>query len=255
MLDGEIALVTGAGRGIGAATAAALAQAGARVVVSARRLDEAQAVADRLPAGRAIALACDVADPQAVRDLVRIAAARMGPVTIVVNNAGILQPIGRLHETDPQAWAANLQTNLAGAAAVAAAALPGMLAAGRGRIINLSSGAAHRPMEGWSAYCAAKAGLAMLTRSLHLEYAQNGILAFGLAPGLVDTRMHDGIRASGLNPVSRVPRETLSDPGEPAAAIVFLCGAAADGFAGADLDIREPVFRAAAGLPAMPAKD
>ena len=252
MLEREIVLITGAGRGIGAAAAAALAQAGARVAVSARKFADAEAVAARLPAGKALAFACDVADPAAVTSLLRDVEAGFGAPTVVVNNAGVVSPIGLLHEVDPRAWAASLQANLAGAAAVTAAALPAMLAAGRGRIVNLSSGAAHRPLEGWSAYCSGKAGLAMLTRAIALEYAARGILAFGFSPGVVDTGMQGEIRASGINPVSQIPRKSLADPAEPAAAIAFLCTPAADGFAGGEVDIRDPAFRSAAGLPALP---
>ena len=122
----------------------------------------------------------------------------------------------------------------------ARAVLPAMAAAGRGRIINLSSGAAHRPLEGWSAYCAAKAGLAMLTRSLQLEYGEYGIRSFGFSPGVVDTGMQAEIRASGINPVSRLPRESLAPADEPATGIVYLCAAASDALAGQEfIDARE----------------
>ena len=253
MLDGEIALVTGAKGGIGAATAKALAEAGAHVIVTARRLDDAEAIARECAEGRAIGLDCDVADPDSVRAVVREATAQLGPPTILVNNAGTVQPIGLLHETDADAWAANINATLIGAAAMARAVLPAMLDQGRGTIVNLSSGAAHHAMEGWSAYCAAKAGLAMVTKSLALEYGARGIRAFGFAPGIVDTGMQVEIRASGINPVSQLPREKLSGVGDPALAIVYLCSAAADDLAGGELDIRKPEFRLRVGLPALPA--
>ncbi|MBB5754518.1 SDR family oxidoreductase [Prosthecomicrobium pneumaticum] len=247
-LSGQIAIVTGAGRGIGADTARALGAAGVRVVVSARKLADAEAVAAGIEG--ALPLACDVADPDAVDALVAETEARLGPATILVNNAGVIHPIGPLHEADPREWAAAVGITLSGAASVARAVLPGMLAAGRGTIVNLSSGAAHRPFEGWSAYCAAKAGLAMVTRSIALEYGEKGIRVFGFAPGVVDTGMQVEIRASGINPVSQLPRESLADPRLPAAAIVFLCTGGADSYVGAEVDIRDPAFRSAAGLPA-----
>ena len=160
----------------------------------------------------------------------------------------LIAPIGRLDTLDPEAFAAAIRITLAGAAFAARAVLPGMVAAGRGRIINLSSGAAHRPLEGWSAYCAAKAGLAMLTRSLALEYGEQGIRAFGFSPGVVDTGMQAEIRASGINPVSKLPRESLAAVDEPAAGIAYLCSAASDIFAGQEVDIRKADFRDAAGL-------
>ncbi|WP_448955501.1 SDR family NAD(P)-dependent oxidoreductase [Labrys neptuniae] len=252
-LQGEVAIVTGAGRGIGAATARALAAAGAQVVVSARKLADAQAVADGLAEGRGFAAACDVADPRQVADLVAHTVSACGAPTILINNAGLVAPIGRLDTVDPEAFAAAIRTTLVGAAFAAQAILPAMLKAGRGTIINLSSGAAHHAMEGWSAYCAAKAGLAMLTRSLALEYGEQGIRAIGFAPGVVDTGMQAEIRASGINPVSQLPRESLAPAEAPADAIVFLCSPQGDAFAGQEIDIRQAAFRVAAGLPALPA--
>ena len=252
-LQGEIAIVTGAGRGIGAEAARALARDGATVVVTARRLAVAEAVVERITAdgGRAMALACDVADPAAAASAVESVADRVGPATILVNNAGTIEPIGRLHDTDPAQWAAAITANLTGAAAMARAVLPAMLAAGRGTIINISSGAARSALEGWSAYCASKAGLAMLTQSLALEYGAAGIRAFGFAPGVVDTGMQATIRASGINPVSRIPREALSPVAEPAQAIVFLATPAAAARAGREVDIRDADFRVACGLPPL----
>ena len=234
-LERDIVIVTGAGRGIGAETARVLAASGARVVVAARRLGDAETVAAGLPAERVLPLACDVADPEAVAAMVAATERRFGGPTALINNAGAVAPIGALHTVDPEAFAGAVRTNLVGAAFCARAVLPGMLRAGRGRIVNLSSGAAHQPLEGWSAYCAAKAGLAMLTRSLALEYGPGGILAFGFAPGVVDTGMQGEIRASGINPVSRLPREALAPASDPAHAIAFLCSPEADSFAGLGL--------------------
>ena len=127
-----------------------------------------------------------------------------------------------------------------------------MLKDGRGTIVNISSGAAHRAMEGWSAYCASKAGLAMLTKSLALEYGPLGIRVFGFAPGIVDTDMQASIRASGIGPLAKLPRNMLASPSEPAAAIAFLCSTGGASFAGQELDIRNADFRAAAGLKPLP---
>lgn len=246
-LEGEIAIVTGGARGIGAATAVALAEAGARVIVTARKVGDAEKVAEQIEGG--VALACDVSDPFAIEALVKEVEHRLSPPTILINNAGLIGPIGKLATVDPLAFAANINATLTGAALMARAVLPGMLAKGRGTIVNLSSGAAHRPLEGWTAYCAAKAGLAMVTRSIALEYAEAGIRVFGFAPGVVDTGMQGEIRASGINPVSQLPRETLADAAVPAKVIAFLCGAGADAFAGKELDIRDAELRTAAGLP------
>jgi NAD(P)-dependent dehydrogenase (short-subunit alcohol dehydrogenase family) len=251
-LTGEVAIVTGAGRGIGAAAAKALADHGARVVVSARDQTKAEAVLKALGPGAGIAVACDVADPAQVARLIAETERAFGAPSILVNNAGLVAPIGLLDVVDPEAFARAIRVTLVGAAFACQAVLPAMLGAGRGRIINLSSGAAHRPLEGWSCYCAAKAGLAMLTRSLALEYGARGIKAFGFSPGVVDTDMQAEIRASGINPVSRLPRSSLAPADEPAAAIVYLSSVTSDGLAGQEIDIRTAEFRKAAGLPALP---
>ena len=249
MLDGEIAIVTGGGRGIGAACAAALAEAGARVIVTARVLEDAERVAARIEGG--LALACDVCVPEAIEALVAEVERRLTMPTILINNAATIGPIGRLDTLDPLAFSANIATTLTGAALMARAVLPGMLARGHGTIVNLSSGAAHHPLEGWTAYCAAKAGLAMVTRMLALEYGAAGIRVFGFAPGIVDTAMQAEIRASAINPVSRLPRAMLADPAMPADAIARLCGPAGDAFAGQEIDLRDAVLRAGLGLPPL----
>ena len=254
-LAGEIAVVTGAGRGIGAATAQALARAGASVAVTARRVDEAAAVAGRIATanGRAIAVACDVGEATSVDDAVKETERRLGTPTILVNNAGRIAPIGKFADVAVEGWAAVIDVNLIGAVRMAHAVLPAMLAAGRGTIVNVSSGAGRRAMEGWSAYCASKAGLNMLTQSLALEYGDAGLRVFSLAPGIVDTDMQGAIRDSGIGPIARLPRAMLASPEDPAAAIAFLCSPAGQPFAGQVLDIRDAKFRAAAGLPPLPA--
>lgn len=253
-LKDKVVIITGAGRGIGAATAKAFAGAGAAVVVSARTVGAAQAVADQIAAGggQAAAVACDVTDYGSVAALVEEAGRRFGRVDVLVNNAGVIEPIGRVADTDPAAWAQAVEINLVGAYHAVRAALPAMLRGAGGTIVNLLSGAAFKAMEGWSAYGSSKAGLAMLTRSIAHEYGEQGIRAIGFAPGLVDTAMQGQIRTSGINPISRLPRDTLTPPEEPAGVIVWLCTRAADGYVGrVDVDIRDPALRQAAGLAAL----
>jgi NAD(P)-dependent dehydrogenase (short-subunit alcohol dehydrogenase family) len=198
--------------------------------------------------GQAAAVGCDVSRSEDVATLVLETGRLFGPPTILVNNAGVVAPIGRLDTVEPEAFAASIRITLVGAAFAARAVLPAMVEAGRGRIINLSSGAAHRPLEGWSAYCAAKAGLAMLTRSIALEYAEAGIKAFGFSPGVVDTGMQAEIRASGINPVSQMPREAHAPPEHPARVIAWLCGPEAQDLLGEELSIRDPELRRQVGL-------
>ncbi|MBV8705521.1 MAG: SDR family oxidoreductase, partial [Acetobacteraceae bacterium] len=167
---------------------------------------------------------------------------RVGAVTALVNNAGVVEPIAGLERADPAAWARNVEINLIGAFHAIRAVLPEMRAAGRGTIINVSSGAALRPLEGWSAYCAAKAGLAMLTQAVALE-AVPGLRVFGFQPGTTDTEMQVTIRASGVNPISQIPRAQLTPVEEPARAIVYLCTPAADDLNGKEFSLRDEAFR------------
>jgi len=248
-LTGQVVVVTGASRGIGAAAAEALARAGAAVMLAARGKGQVAEVARRIvnTGGRAEAEACDVADWASVQALLAETKHRLGPVTALVNNAGVIEPIARLEQADPDEWARNIRINLVGAFHAIRAVLPEMRAAGRGTIINVSSGAALRPLEGWSAYCAAKAGLAMLTQAIALE-AVPGLRVFGFQPGTTDTDMQVTIRGSAMNPISRIPREQLTPVNEPARAIVYLCTPAADDLSGKEFSLRDEAFRRRLGL-------
>ncbi|WP_135465934.1 SDR family NAD(P)-dependent oxidoreductase [Crenalkalicoccus roseus] len=249
-LEGRVALVTGASRGLGEGAARALAARGAAVMLLARDGAAAGAVARGIAAegGRAEALACDVADHAAVARAVAETRARLGRLDILVNNAGVIEPIAAIAESDPAAWARSISINLVGAYNAVRAALPGMLEAGGGRIVNVSSGAAYRPLEGWSAYCAGKAGLAMLTRAIALETEGRGIRVFGFSPGTIDTDMQARIRASGMNPISRIPRAELSPVAHAVRGLLHLCTPAADDLAGQDVSMRDEAFRRRIGL-------
>ena len=244
-LDGKVAIVTGASRGIGEAAALALGEAGAAVVLAARSTRHLEANARKITAagGRAIALECDVSDYDACQRLVHETAVRFGQPDILVNNAGVIEPISMVAASEPQAWARSIEINLIGAYYAIRAVLPGMLERGGGDIINVSSGAAHRPLEGWSAYCSGKAGLAMLTRAIDLEHSPGGIRVFGFQPGTTDTDMQVAIRASGINMISQIPREKLTPVALPAKAIVFLCTKEADDYKGKDFSLNDPEFR------------
>ncbi|MEQ9692408.1 MAG: SDR family oxidoreductase [Bauldia litoralis] len=249
-LDGEIALVTGASRGIGAEIARARGRAGAAVTVTARQQAAAETVADGIVAdgGKAIALACVVGDLASIATAGAEVTKRLGAPTILINNAGVIDPLGDFHAIDIADWSTNLTVNLTGPAVAAQAVLPAMLAAGRGTIVNISSGVAQFPVAGWGAYCVAKAGLMMLGQVLDAEYGDRGIRVFGLAPGLVDTDMQGTIRAAGVGPTAGMTRVQLTPPEEPANAVVFLCGSGGDAFTGLELDLRDADFRAALGL-------
>lgn len=253
-LSGKVVAIVGGSRGIGAAAAMRFAMAGASVVVAARSAAGCDAVANsiRSAGGRALPVACDVTRYGDVEALVGRAADAFGGIDILVNNAGTIDPIGHLTKADPEDWARSISINLTGAFHVLRAAVPVMMERSRPVVINVSSGAASAPNEGWSAYCAGKAGLAMLTRSLALETEGSGLVVFGFRPGIVDTDMQVAIRASGMNPVSRIPRRDLLPVDDPARFLVWLAGGEADDLNGQEVDIRAPGLRERAGLDPRP---
>lgn len=244
MRSGKVFLVTGAGRGIGREICKHLVARGHEVVAAVRRAEAMDSLQNDLGAG-AVVTACDVSQAAQVERLFGLVDKFFGGLDGLVNNAATVQPIGRIGAFKPEEWHEALLTNLYGPYLCIASALPLLAARSGGVVVNLSSGAAQRPMEGWSAYCATKAGLAMLTRSVHEEYHGQGVSAVGLAPGRVDTDMQAAIRQSGINPVSRIERSALAAPEFPARAIVALLEGAGHQFAGQEVDVRDEAFRKA----------
>jgi len=217
---GWVALVTGAGRGIGAATAAALAAAGASVAVLARSTDEIARVAARLrDAGHASSgVTCDVGDPAAVRAAVAQVERGLGPVDVLINNAGVVAPLGPTAEIDVQAWAAALAINLTGAFACIQAVLPGTRARRWGRSVNVSTGAATgRGLRHANAYSVSKAGLEMLTANLAAALAGTGVTVNAVRPGVVESAMQASPRAQSPARVGDAfvaPFRRLKDEGQ-----------------------------------------
>lgn len=247
-LSGKTVLITGASRGIGAAAARAFAEAGARVALAARSEEAVAELAGELGAERALAIPCDVSRYWEVAAAVDATVKTFGGLDVLVNNAGVVNPIAHLDEADPEGWGAVIDINLKGVFHGVRAALPVMLAAGGGTILTVSSGAAHRPVEAWSAYCASKAGAAMLTRSIDLEARERGVRAMGLSPGTVATEMQREIKASGINEVSQLDWSAHIPPEWPARALVWMCGTDADGYLGQELALRDEELRREIGL-------
>lgn len=246
-ISGKTVVITGASKGIGAAAAYEFAEKGAQVVLLARSSDAIAEIAGNI-GKQALAIACDVSRYWEVDGAFDVVRREFGTLDVLVNNAGVIDPIGSLSDSDPEAWSHAIDINLKGVYNGVRAALPKMLAQGGGTILNVSSGAAHSPLEGWSAYCSGKAAAAMLTRCVHLENVDAGIRVMGLSPGTVATEMQVKIKASGINPVSKLDVSDHVPPEWPAKALVWMCDADADGYLGEEISLRNEELRAKLGL-------
>ena len=242
---GKTVIITGASRGIGAATARGFAGAGANVVLVARGAAVIEDLASEIGG---IAMPCDVADYDAVAAVADQTTDRFGAIDILINNAGVIEPISHLASSDPAGWAAAFDINLKGVYNGMRAVLPGMIANRGGTVLTVSSGAAHGPVEAWSHYCASKAGAAMLTRCIDKENRADGIRAMGLSPGTVATQMQREIKTSGINPVSELNWEDHIPPEWPAKALIWMCTPAADAHLGEELSLRDEGLRTNLGL-------
>ncbi|MGI3212653.1 SDR family oxidoreductase [Roseovarius tibetensis] len=246
-LQGKCVLITGASKGIGAAAARKFAEAGANVALVARNGDAIADLAGEI--GRsAVAIPCDVSRYWEMEAAVAACHTAFGQLDVLINNAGVIEPIAPLSEVEPDIWGHAIDINLKGVFNGMRAALPGMIARGSGTILTVSSGAAHNALEGWSAYCSSKAGAAMLTRCADHEARPAGIRVMGLSPGTVATDMQREIKQSGVNPVSALDWSDHIPPDWPAKTLVWMCGTDADEYIGHEISLRDEAVRHRVGL-------
>ena len=228
-LSGKTVIVTGGGGGIGGATCRRFAEEGAKVAVFDMNLDAAQKVADEIKAagGTAQAFKCDITDRAAVDAAVAGAEAALGPVAVLVNNAGwdVFKPFTK---TVPAEWDKLIAINLTGALHMLHAVLPGMAERKAGRIVNVASDAARGGSSGEAVYSACKGGLVALSKTLAREHARQGITVNVVCPGPTDTALLAGVAEGARDPAklleafkSAIPMGRLGQPDDLASAIAF----------------------------------
>jgi NAD(P)-dependent dehydrogenase (short-subunit alcohol dehydrogenase family) len=230
-LGGTVALVTGASRGLGRAMALALAEAGAKLALCGRSAEDLDRVAGEVVrhGSRVATFLADLREPAAIEGMIRDALATFGRIDVLVNNAGISGADKPFLELTPEDWDAVLAVDLRGAALCAQAAARAMVERKRGRIINVASMGAVRPIARLGPYCASKAGLVQLTRVMAVELARYQIQVNALCPGYFLTPMNEGFFTSprGRALVEQdIPLRRLGNPAELGPTIVYLASEA-----------------------------
>ncbi|EKU23936.1 3-oxoacyl-ACP reductase FabG [Xanthomonas graminis] len=241
-LQGDVALVTGASRGIGAAIADTLAAQGATVIGTATSASGAQAIGARLAAHGGQGRALDVTDPAAVEALIEAIGKEFGAVSILVNNAGITRDnlLMRMKEED---WQAIIDTNLTSVFRTSKAVLRGMMKARKGRIVNIASVVGVTGNPGQANYAAAKAGIIAFSKSMAKEIGSRGITVNVVAPGFIDTDMTKALPEAQRNALlAQIALGQLGQPADIANAVAFLVGPGAGYITGETLHVNGGMY-------------
>ena len=242
VLQGEIALVTGASRGIGAAIADELAAQGATVIGTATSDSGADAIGERLAAAGGHGRKLDVTDPAAVDALVEGIAKEFGAISILVNNAGITRDNLLLRMKDED-WQAILDTNLTSVFRSCKAAMRGMMKARKGRIVNIASVIGVTGNAGQANYAAAKAGIIAFSKSMAREIGSRGVTVNVVAPGFIDTDMTRGLpEESKQAMLGQIALGRLGEPADIARAVAFLAGPSAAYITGETLHVNGGMY-------------
>jgi len=244
ILNGEIALVTGASRGIGAAIADTLAASGAKVIGTATTEGGAQAISERLSAHGGLGRVLNVTDSAAVDGLIEAIGKELGPVSILVNNAGITrdQLLMRMKDED---WQAILDTNLSSVYRTSKAVMRGMMKARKGRIISIASVVGVTGNPGQANYAAAKAGIIAFSKSLAREIGSRGITVNVVAPGFIDTDMTKALTEDQRNALlPNIALGRLGAPEDIAQAVLFLASPAAAYITGETMHVNGGMYMA-----------
>lgn len=239
-LTGKVAIVTGASRGIGAAIAEALAEAGARVVLTSRKQESVEAVASQIRrhGGEALAVAAHTGDDAAVETLVRRTVETYGGVDILVNNAATNPHFGPVLTAEESHWDKTFDINVKGYLRIIKACVPSMQARGGGKVINMASIAGKIPQPGMGVYCVTKAGVIMLTEVLAAELAAANIQVNAIAPGFVKTKFSATIwsnEAMNTAVLAGIPQQRMAEPAEIAGIALYLAAPASNFTTGATI--------------------
>ena len=241
-LQGEIALVTGASRGIGAAIADALAAQGATVIGTATSATGATAIGERLAVLGGHGRELDVTDPAAIDTLIESIVKQFGPVSILVNNAGITRDnlLMRMKDED---WQSILDTNLTSVYRTSKAVMRGMMKARKGRIVNIASVVGVTGNPGQTNYAAAKAGIIAFSKSLAKEIGSRGVTVNVVAPGFIDTDMTKALPEEARTALlGQIALGHLGEPADIASAVAFLVGPSAKYITGETLHVNGGMY-------------